>query len=333
MKAVFATLLAVIGSLGIASAKTTDMKRDSVIVVMGDKSRIIIYGENKEELKKLMKYDINRLLKDVGAKIDSTSEQGTTKIVLGEMDGTKYAAKQNASIRITRKGIEIETANTDSTGNKSVKRLRPSRPWYKNDQDNFVLSLGLNVYGKNDGGSQYADPNLYDLRPLGSRYVSLGFYRNPAIIPGQNVALRLKLGFDFSWYNLMFEGNNVATKGPDRIEFPESTTPLKKSKLTACYFNIPVMPTIAFRKGIVSHIAIGGYAGYRIDSYTKTKTEGGKKDHKHAGYWLENFRYGVGAELGFRNSVDLFVQYDLNKLYQANRGPEVQMVSFGVRFN
>ncbi|PQA54041.1 outer membrane beta-barrel protein [Siphonobacter curvatus] len=326
MKRIVTVLLAFLGTLGMASA--SDIVRDSIIVVMGDKSRIIIYGENKEELKKLLNYDVNRLLKDVGGKIDSTSQEGTTRVILGEVDGDKYRKRGRGTITIQDRQITIE-ANGDTTY--QIKRVKRTRPWWQNDQDNFVISFGLNAYGKKEDLNYNAQD--YDLRPLGSRFFSLGFYRNPTLIRGEDVALRMRLGFEFTWYNFMFEGNNVARKGAERIEFTEATEPLKKSKLTVCYVTVPVMPTIAIRKGVISHIGAGGYVGYRLDSYTKTKTQNNKKDHNHAGYWLNDFRYGLMAEIGFRNSVDLFFQYDLNELYQEARGPKVQAVSFGVRLN
>lgn len=324
MKRIVFALLAVLGTLGVASAR--EAQKDSIIVIMGDNSRIIIYGENQEDLKKLLHYDVNKLLKDVGSKIDSTSQKGTTRITLGEIDGEKYLEK----VGIELNGYRI-TSRGDTIYYKGSKQVKRTRPWWQNDQDNFVISFGLNAYGSKEDLDY--NPQDYDLRPLGSRFFSLGFYRNPTLIKGEDVALRLRLGFEFTWYNFMFDGNNVARKGPEQIEFTSFTEPLKKSKLTVCYVTVPVMPTIAIRKGVISHIGAGGYVGYRLDSYTKTKTESGKKDHNHGGYWLNDFRYGLMAEIGFRNSVDLFFQYDLNELYQEARGPKVQAVSFGVRLN
>ena len=135
------------------------------------------------------------------------------------------------------------------------------------------------------------------------------------------------------WYNFMFEGSNVIQKGPDAVSFPESPVSLKKSKLTAAYLNVPLMPMVAFRRGAVSHIGVGAYASYRVDSYRKTRDLNKNRSREHSNFYLNDFRYGLQAEIGFRNSLDFFVQCDLNNLYQAGRGPEVQVVSFGFRFN
>lgn len=321
--------------------------RDSIIVKMAGKSRIIIYGENKEDLKKMMNYDLNRLLRDLKVEIDTISDE-ETHITLEDRDGRKYAKKEGISIRINRNNekdvdVSIETDNDTlprpqgTTRDWKVWRERQHqkerrREWWKNDRDNYVFSLGINPYGRNNSGTGY-HINDYDLRPISSRYVSLGFYRNPTLIKGSNVALQLRTGFEVMWYNFMFEGNNVIRKGTDAVSFPENMTQLKKSKLAVTYLNVPLMPMVAFRRGAVSHIGVGAYASYRVDSYLKTRDLNKNRVREHANFYLNDFRYGLQAEIGFRNSLDFFVQYDLNTLYQAGRGPDVQVASFGFRFN
>ena len=49
----------------------TFQEKDSIIVTFGDKTRLIIYGENRKELEKIMKYDLNTLLSDLKIKLDS----------------------------------------------------------------------------------------------------------------------------------------------------------------------------------------------------------------------------------------------------------------------
>lgn len=60
----------------------------------------------------------------------------------------------------------------------------------------------------------------------------------------------------------------------------------------------------------------GPYAGYLINSYSKQvyKENGDKeKDRNHDNFYLNNIRYGVRFQFGFRD-VDLFFNYDLNEL-------------------
>src|SRR5215217_7566408 len=69
-------------SHGIASDK------DSIIVTFGDKTRMIIYGENRKELDKIVAYDLNALLQDLKVRLDSTSAD--TTYLREEFNGNKY---------------------------------------------------------------------------------------------------------------------------------------------------------------------------------------------------------------------------------------------------
>ena len=91
------------------------------------------------------------------------------------------------------------------------------------------------------------------------------------------------------------------------------------------------MPTIAIKSGLISHLSIGVYGGFRLGSYTKTKEANGQKEHLKDNFYLNNYRNGIAVELGIRRFADLFVQYDLNETFQSGKGPGVKMVSFGVR--
>ena len=42
-------------------------------------------------------------------------------------------------------------------------------------------------------------------------------------------------------------------------------------------------------------------------------------------------RYGLRAQIGF-NDIDLFINYDMNELFAAGKGPQLNAFSFGVTF-
>jgi hypothetical protein len=269
-------------ALGAFATDHDSRKRDSVIVNFGDKTKIVIYAERKEDFQKLLKYDLNALLRDIGAKIDTVSKKGETRISIEE-DARRYQkdsirGKDDNYVRIGIKGIHIKDGadevhistsgirvkdgkdvvnigvdvEVDSTNN-GRKSTSNKNSWRLKSSD-FALSLGLNNYLGANGQSAGNQSSEYDLRPFGSRYFSMAFNRRLTIAKGKNAALRLKSGVEFSWYNFMFEGNNVAVKGTQRIEFPESTQALSKSKLTVPYINIPMMPYVSFRQGAITHI-------------------------------------------------------------------------------
>jgi hypothetical protein len=80
-------------------------------------------------------------------------------------------------------------------------------------------------------------------------------------------------------------------------------------------------------------IGAGGFAGYRLGGHAKLKyDEEGKtqKDKIHSSYNLSDFQYGVEGLIGYGN-VNLFVKYNMNDLFKDNRGPQANVISFGLR--
>jgi hypothetical protein len=117
-----------------------------------------------------------------------------------------------------------------------------------------------------------------------------------------------------------------------------------KSKLTATFVNLSLVPVLDFGKNKYKpaffdghhssgfRIGAGPYVGYRIDSYTKQKYEKNgstEREHHHDNYYLNNLRYGMRVQLGFRD-VDFFFNYDMNNLFVDNKGPQVNAFSFGI---
>lgn len=218
--------------------------------------------------------------------------------------------------------------------------------------NDFRIDLGINNFLE-DGSSPSENNELYAVRPWGSWYVALKS-ENDTHIGG---ALHLLWGGDVSWYNFKFEDESVRIiDGPEMVQFAQSNEAVsfQKSKLTAAYINASVVPMLKFGSRSRYHrkwfgfrgdnwdfgwnadegfrIGAGMYAGYRIASYAKyvTKEDGDKeKDRDKDGFYLNNFRYGVRGQIGFRG-VDIFINYDLNELFADNRGPKLNAFSFGV---
>jgi hypothetical protein len=131
----------------------------------------------------------------------------------------------------------------------------------------------------------------------------------------------------------MLDNNNVWTKGANQIELVDAGKNLQKSKLTASYITMPFIPYVAFKENkAINYIGFGGYVGYRLNSHSKTKDSQNNKDKEFNNFYLNNFRYCLTAVLGINNFPDLFVNADLNELFQTSKGPKVSAISFGVRF-
>jgi hypothetical protein len=143
----------------------------------------------------------------------------------------------------------------------------------------------------------------------------------------------LEWGFGASSYNFKFQ-NDAVTVGYDatgaNFNIDARTVDFRKSKLSAAYINASFIPVIDFggnrRKPVLLdghrsdsfRFGVGPYAGYRIDSFTRKvfKDESGdkQKEKDHGTYDLNNLRYGIRFQLGFKDT-DFFINYDLNPLF------------------
>lgn len=378
-----ALLLSAISLFSLTIAYARPAQKDSIIVTFGDKTRLIIYSEDRKELDKLMKYDLNALLKDLGARLDTM--QGEKKIYFEDLDGRKYlkdttgASKDKNYVRISLKGIRIKDGDTEVTittrgvdikdgseqvriggrkggydidttaqegyGNRGreyddddsdeVMRIKRVRK-YASPRQGFNISLGLNAYGQNNPKGYNKED--YDLRPFGSRYISLGYVRSARLVRGKSAGLHIDFGLDVAWNNLMFEGNNTIHKELEAVEFSGvrnmalQGVDIRKSKLTVPYASFSLIPTVSFSNAFLTHISAGGYIGTRLGAYARTKYPNGEKERFLSDFYLNDLRYGAALELGIRRFPDFFVHYDMNPLFQSDRGPEVRMINFGIRF-
>ncbi len=341
MKKLMLTLFFAISAFVVHAEKYTQ-QGDSLIVQFGNNTRLIIQAKDKDGILSLRQYDLNKIVRDMGAALDSSDKE--TYIYINEQNGRKYL--KDTVLVISRKDGEVKiTINEPSTSVSKEKEENSSKNDNNNDdntitrkvtrryrspRNGFDVLVGLNTYGQNNPlGYQSAD---YDLQPWGSRFVSLSWVRGAAISRGKDASLGLDLGIDVSWYNFMFDGNNTVRKDMQTVAFPALTNDVYKTKLTAAYIDLSLMPTLAIHRGIISYLSFGVYGGYRISSYTKVQeARKGRSERSHSNYHLNDFRYGLGAELGIRHFPDLFMQYDLGELYQTNKGPAVRVLSFGIR--
>ena len=322
-------LILVTSGVNAAPASLTD----SLVIRFANRTRLVIYAPDKAGIQALSNYDLNKIVREMGMKLDSVPG-GQTAI---SQDGERFLKdtvlvvtkkKDGFTIIINSKGDTTRTkpAEQDSSSRAYTQAKRRRRD--KNSFD-YGISIGLNNFIP-----QSDNPAYPALSPLGSRYIALSVGAMPTIIRGKHASLKLYYGVEVAWNNFMFEGNNMVEKGAVAVAFPDAGRDLQKSKLTVCTIGVPVVPRVTFynndgRK--VGHIGIGGYANYRLDSYRKIKEADGSKDRRHSDYYLNNFRYGVMAHIGIQ-SLNFFVKYDLNPLFQTDKGPDVRTLTFGIGF-
>lgn len=331
---------------------------DTITIKFGDKSKIIMHVGSPEDLESLLDYDFNSMLQDLKIQME-TSETDNDYVKIEDSQGSKYLKDTlqtpiQANKTYEADSTEEDTHNETDTQDKSIVIEAPgikSKDRSKS-KHSFNVEIGLNNYLK-DGDFSGTSSETYAVKPFGSWYIALTSKRKFKL----SGPLYVELGGGVSWYNFKMENPQVMIlKGPDRILFEEADASIngQKSKLTASFVNISFVPlldfsqgkrkkSLSFEEGPVKitkynkqgfRIGFGPYAGYRLGSHTKfkfssTEDDGTNKDKERGSFYLNNFRYGLRFQIGYK-SLDLFANYDLNPLFENNHGPELNAFSFGI---
>jgi hypothetical protein len=129
-------------------------------------------------------------------------------------------------------------------------------------------------------------------------------------------------GLGLNWNNYRFDGNNNIRKGPDgNIEVLDPGAPLKKSKITTLYFNIPLLLEIQIptnRNHL--NIAAGPIGAVKLTSYSKMVYEDGDKVKSDGDFSLNLLRYGATARIGYEN-FQLYGTYYMTPLFKTSKSP------------
>ncbi len=329
---------------------------DTVIIELGA-SKIIIYTQNKSDLTDLEKYDINQMIKDLNDQLVDSVEY----LEISSEEGKPYLKKEASYVDGDRIDIDLGNIQVEVDPNEMEEY---DEDWWENREksteiverakrttNHFNVDLGVNNWLE-EGSFPDAEGANYTVKPWGSWYLALNSV-NRSWLAGP---VFLEWGAGVSWYSWKLQDASFRiTKGDEQVELvsnPDETG--LKSKLTASYFNLHLVPVIDFANGrrkltrIEStgikirkysrrgfRFGMGGYAGYRLGSHTKFKFNSNgstEKDNQKDNFFLENFRYGLRAQIGWRD-IEFFANYDLNDVFSSGRGPAsaaLNAISFGV---
>ncbi|MEM7298221.1 MAG: hypothetical protein AAF391_08150 [Bacteroidota bacterium] len=361
MKALATLLIAIFlfPASTLASTDPKDPKQDTVIIELSNKSKIVIITESKEDLASLQNYDINQMVRDLNNQLSDSVEY------LEISDGKAYVNDDDQvemkdwrinddEVRIKLGGLEVdvdpdEVDDWDEDDWYDRRKVTYEAERVDRTTHHFNVDLGINNWLE-DGSFPDANGALYSVKPFGSWYVALNS-TNRTWVGGP---LYLEWGLGVSWYNWKLQDADVIiSEGADAIQFTPAPAEQSgtKSKLTASYINVHAVPMFDFARGrrkVTSiesdgirikrysrrgfRFGLGGYAGYRLGSHTKFKyKEDGdrEKDKESDNFFLENFRYGLRAQIGWKG-VELFGMYDMNEVFSSGRGPALNAITFGV---
>ena len=345
-------------------ASLKDIEKDTVIIELSNKSKIVIVTNSREDLASLKNYDINQMIRDLNEQLPDSVEyleidEGKAYVNEDEVELRDWKINDD-EVRIKLGGVEVdvdpdEVDDWDEDDWTDRKKVTYEADRVDRTTHHFNIDIGLNNWLENN---KFPDAENYSIKPFGSWYVGLNS-TNRTWVTGP---IFLEWGIGISWYNWKLQDAGFRIEeGAERIELtPIPTTASRiKSKLTASYLNATVVPMFDFSRGrrrITSiesggvrikrysrkgfRFGVGGYVGYRLGSHTKIRFRedgDGTRDKERDNFYLENLRYGIRGQVGWKG-VELFFAYDLNDVFSTERGPlnregqsaELNAISFGV---
>jgi hypothetical protein len=350
----------VAGTLAMLCSLMMAYAQDTITVQLDAKSKVIIYAQDRQALSQLKQVDLNQIISQVlqGIAIDSGENvvektyEFTFESAKTSVESTAAAKKDNAavakSIEVKIPGHVVTRVYSDDTvyitkatwsnlfGSKMVEtqKVLASEYRYKKLSNFWYASVGLNNYL--EGGSfPDASGAPYGLMAGRSVFFSLGSYQRLRLLPKGN--LSLYTGLELDRMTFRFQGDNFLSQNEDgaiflnyREEFGQS---LRRSRLGIWYLNVPLM--MQFQTGKNANkllVGFGGYAGLRLGSNTFIR-ENDTRNRTRAqdNFSLTSLRYGLEGQIGFDESV-FFMRYDLNGMFTQGRGPDLNILTMGVRF-
>ena len=178
--------------------------------------------------------------------------------------------------------------------------------------------------------------------PVDSRLINQGInvfamYNHELNDKGLSVAA----GLGISSENLFLTDHYVADIHADVVEFspiPEGLT-IARSKMNFTYLDIPLELRLKTEKDF--RFGLGFKFGILLDSKTLFKGDAFDSSDAYLGYitydknkkinQLEDYRFGVQLRAGYK-WVQFFGYYGLNKVFIADKGPQMYPIHVGVTF-
>ncbi|HEX6889367.1 MAG TPA: hypothetical protein VF141_01695 [Chryseolinea sp.] len=329
--------------LGVNVIANAQQKGDTIIVELAKSSKVIFTIQDRADLETLKHYNFQELFQDILTKLETNDTTALAKRDSLETKEEEIATNDNSqeeedwNLHKNEDDDDDDDDDDDWSNYHVYNGNRWGRTW-----QSFNFDFGTNNY-LSDGKFPNSNDELYSVRPWGSWYVGL------ASIQRTRLAKKffLEWGIGVNWYNFKFEEDNVLIQKDDNgIQFVEDMRDVsyKKSKLTASFLTASLIPVVDFgdnsRKARIwdgyrnsFRLGLGPYIGYRIESHSKLvyKDENKEKDKEHDSFYLNNIRWGLRLQLGYR-STDLFFNYDINELFVEGKGPSLNAFSFGVIF-
>lgn len=330
MKNFFLLLLLVVSRDIYAFAAPDKADMDSIVVNIGKRKKIVLWGATKEDLKALEKYDLNTIVRQMNQDLEEMPSN-VRRSIRQDYEGNTYTKETTRQREL--EGLtawERLTRNTYlnfSFGFTSVKYLQRGSSAFKNSDELFRFKT-------------FTSPNL-----------TLGLMRQESFIRTGRKELLLRYGFDINWYYLssvstkntsyLLRVNNANSNTFDTlaiyrpaikgdyytVENYQSTDHVKRepvgtSNQSLFYANFKINPTINFygaNNERTFHFGFGAYIGRLIGgsrifsdikaiNQTESKIPVRSKDNP--------YRYGLLLNVGYK-AFSIFLEGDVNNFFQS----------------
>lgn len=355
-----ATVTGVSAKGGLTVGHPHEGEQDTIIVKMANGAKMILHLENIQQLQAFEHYSLDSLMRELNKYVDRVNEMENTTAGSKDMTVTFNTAKspdgksdqvtvtvqeqdeqtgevktEHHEIRINKTfkiDVEVEEDGDNTKVNVNVPtkaerdsiRIAKEEENYKPVNFGFDMDLGFNAFVDGE--------NLPDLKPWGSRYVSLN-WRFDAQVGGRRSPFHILSGLQFAFNNYMFEDDIIVEEVDGITHFVElEEVDFEKTKLTHSSINVPLLALLEFeRKNGKDGFTIGAgpFVGYRLGSHAKYKFNDDKEKDRD-NFNLSDFHYGVEGVIGY-GCLNLFAKYNMNELFEEGKGPQTNVVSFGFR--
>ncbi|MBN2274808.1 MAG: PorT family protein [Bacteroidales bacterium] len=337
MKQISALIIVLLLSSGLM-AQEISIANDSIentarVTSTTDSSTFI--NDQEDELKQLLSVEGLQIPENVAPE-DTTIITGTTDVSAGE-----HESGDTVKVRIGDKNIQIiekdekthieifdnENEEVEDTFCVSKKKQKFRGHW-------AGVEIGLNNLLDAGGSiSRTPETSFMELNASRSLNVNLNFMQYSIGIFKDRMGFTSGLGLEFS--NYFFSNDNTIDKNNGSVVSVDTLGNLHKTKLTTTYLRMPlIIEGQLFGKSRDKrlYVSAGLIGGLRLGSHTKIVTseeEGSKKSKNNDDFYLNPFRWGLTARIGYKG-ITLYGDYYLTPLFQKNKGPELFPFSAGL---
>jgi len=288
--------------------------------------------------------------KNAGQKAVVNDTTEITKVVVGNNKVVIEDGKESLSFRIGNRGVTILESLEGNGSRLEFEDYREKESFQQdgdNDQDRdrerraryfkghwAGIELGFNNYLTKDNSLVLPDTiSFMSLHSGKAMNFNLNFSQ---LSMGITRRIGLVTGLGLNWNNYRFDGNNNIMKGTDgNVEMFDPGSPLKKSKITTLYFNVPLLLELQIPTDHNHlNIAAGPIGAVKLMSYSKMVYEDGDKVKSDGDFSLNMLRYGATARVGYEN-FQIYGTYYMTPMFKTGKSPggvELHPFEIGIAF-